>query len=106
MSVLTAINYYKTNVNDDEINMIYTLNKEYEELENRYNSLSNDFQRYKECQRNERQIIEDLRDKNEALIKIMCKEKWNKCSFQEFISWVIEICKDLGKNGKDSHDHS
>jgi len=107
MSVLTAINYYKTNVNDDEIkkikeeyavdktiNMIYTLNKEYEELENRYNSLSNDFQRYKKCQRNERQIIEDLRDKNEALIKIMCKEKWNKCSFQEFISWVIEICKD------------
>ena len=106
MSVLTAINYYKTNVNDEikkikeeysvdkTINMINTLNKEYEELENRYNDISNALQRYKQFQRMDREIIENLTEKNEALIKVVCKEKWNTCSFEDFVSWIIEICKD------------
>ena len=103
MSVLTAINYYKTNVNDAEINkikeeyavdrtinVINSLNKEYEELENNYKSLSNDFQIYKNLNSKER--TQHFINQNQHLIKIIAEKIKDDMSFESFIEYINNIC--------------
>ena len=101
MSVLTAINYYKNNVNEEEvnkikeeyvdntINMINTLNDEYEKLQNSYKSLSNDFQRYKDQHNEER--TEYILKENQYLIKLVAEKIKDDMAFEEFIEYINNI---------------
>ena len=103
MSLLTVNKYYKTNVNDDEINkikeeyavdktinIINTLNKEYEELQNSYKSLSNNFQIYKNLNSKER--TQHFINQNQHLIKIIAEKIKDDMSFEAFIEYINNIC--------------
>lgn len=79
---------------DKTINMINTLNKEYEELEIRYKSLSNDFKQkdsYYQCQINAfRNIIKE----KEHIFNIFANKVTKDMGFENFIRYLNNICID------------
>ena len=102
MSVLTAINYYKTNIINEEVNkikeeyavdntisIINKLNNEYEKLENTYKCLSNSFQRYKEQHNEER--TQHIINQNQYLIEIIAEKIKDDMAFEEFIQYINNI---------------
>ena len=103
MSLLTVNKYYKTNINDDEINkikeeyavdktinMINTLNDEYEKLQNSYKCLENNFQRYKNQHSEER--TQHFINQNQYLIKIIAEKIKDDMAFESFIEYINNIC--------------
>jgi hypothetical protein len=107
MSLLTVNKYYKTcecpkdkEINkikeeyavDKTINMINTLNKEYEQLEIRYKSLSNDLQRYKEQHNGLLEKCYEMGERSVKLTYAVTDKMRKEQSFSDFIIWVNQLC--------------